>query len=694
MPIPSSIFLPDILRFATASDAALPMMQSRYDAPLVVISILVAIFASFTALSLTERITRSRGLSAMLWTACGALTLGSGIWSMHFIGMLAFRLPIPVGFDFGITLTSLALPVVVSGLALWQASRPTLPFYRLAIGALLMGGGINAMHYTGMAAMQMVPAIRYDLSLFLASVAVAILASGAAMWISHRLRNSSPHVWLPRALAAVMMGAAIVGMHYLGMAAAHFPADSVCFAATRGFTHDSLALMVIIATMALLTLTMLASIFDAKLDARSHSLALSQAAASERQALLQLEREARAEAERLSEMKDQFLATLSHELRTPLSAILGWTQLLQVKGKEPGLLEKGLVTIERNARLQAQLIEDLLDMSRIISGKIHVELKPVDLRTAALAAVETVRPTALDKHILIDTDGLAASGADAVVLGDVGRLQQVMWNLLSNAVKFTPEGGTVTVGLTSDAQTHIVTVRDTGIGIKPDFLPHVFDRFRQADASTTRRYGGLGLGLSIVKQLIELHGGTIEPVSAGEGCGTVFTVRLPSAAHRTEVTETAAAGGPAAGSPAAVSSADGAMAAVHLDGLRILVVDDQADARELVRRILSDAGATVVLAASAAEALDIAPSQGLDAIISDIGMPEMDGFTLVRRLRNHPGIGRAMPILALTAFSRAEDKTLALQAGFTSCMIKPFEPQALVTKIGSMAASTLPQTNR
>jgi signal transduction histidine kinase/ActR/RegA family two-component response regulator len=444
---------------------------------------------------------------------------------------------------------------------------------------------------------------------------------------------------------------------------------------------------------------MLASIFDAKLDARSHSLALSQAAASERQTLLQLEREARAEAERLSEMKDQFLATLSHELRTPLSAILGWTQLLQVKGKEPGLLEKGLVTIERNARLQAQLIEDLLDMSRIISGKIHVELKPVDLRATALAAVETVRPTALEKHIVIDTDGLAAGGADAAVLGDAGRLQQVMWNLLSNAVKFTPEGGTVTVSLASDARMHFVTVRDTGIGIKPDFLPHVFDRFRQADASTTRRYGGLGLGLSIVKQLIELHGGTIEPASAGEGCGTAFTVRLPAAVQRAEVAAAPAAGEPAAGEPAAGEPAAGSFtagdpAAVHLDGLRILVVDDQADARELVRRILSDAGATVLLAASAAEALDIAPTQSLDAIVSDIGMPEMDGFTLVRRLRNHPGIGRAMPVLALTAFSRAEDKALALQAGFSSCMIKPFEPQALVAEIASLTASTLPQANR
>jgi diguanylate cyclase len=648
-------------------------LSSYYEAPLVLVSIVVAIFASYTALSLSERVTRSHGLSAHRWIAGGALAMGTGIWSMHFIGMLAFRLPIPIGFDFGITLWSLILPVMVSGMALWQVSQPTFPLSRLVAGAVLMGGGINAMHYSGMAAMRMSPDIQYDGVLFLASVVIAIAASGAALWIAFRLRGSSQSVWLPRAGAAVVMGMAIVGMHYTGMAAARFPINSICRAAGDGFSQDSLAIMVIIATVAVLTITMLASIYDAKLDSRSRSLAVSEATAEERQGMLLREREARVEAERLSEMKDEFLATVSHELRTPLSAIMGWVQLLQVKADDKATVERGLETIERNARLQAQLIDDLLDMSRIISGKISVDVRRIELQQCIHAAVETVRPAALAKNINIDIFSEVGAGE---ILGDFGRLQQVFWNLLSNAVKFTPEGGTLTITLKREQREMLVKITDTGIGISSDFLPHVFGRFRQADASTTRRFGGLGLGLSIVKQLVELHGGTVAVSSPGEGQGSTFTVQIPVAPEPMSVSMANLA-------PAATPIEK--VKAIDLHGICVLVLDDQVDARELAQRVLQHCGARVITAAGVMEALALLDTEKPDVIVSDIGMPDIDGYDFMRQVRAlGKSRGAQIPAIALTAFSRAEDQVRAIQAGFTSYMSKPFDPEELVLRVAGL----------
>jgi NO-binding membrane sensor protein with MHYT domain/CheY-like chemotaxis protein/nitrogen-specific signal transduction histidine kinase len=659
------------------------MLHGYYEAPLVLVSILVAIFASYTTLRLAERVTRAHGRAVHAWTGGGALAMGSGIWAMHFIGMLAFRLPIPVGYDLRDTLLSLLLPITVSGLALWQASRHELHWKRLAVSAVLMGGGINAMHYTGMAAMHMEPAIRYDPLLFALSVVIAVVASAGALWIAFRLRRGSPHVVLARAGAAVVMGFAIVGMHYTGMAAAHFAPGSVCRAATAGVSQDGLAVLVVVASLCVLTVALLASVFDARLESNARVLAASQASAAERQTLLVHEREARSHAENVSAMQDEFLATLSHELRTPLSAILGWAEILRRGARDEATLLRGLQTIERNARAQAQLVDDLLDMSRIISGKVRLDVKAIEPATFIEAALETVGPAAQAKNIELAKSLALGAGA---VTGDLNRLQQVMWNLLSNAVKFTPAGGRVEVSLERSGDDIAISVRDSGIGIDPEFLPFVFDRFRQADASTTRRHGGLGLGLSIARQLVELQGGMIEVDSAGAGKGATFTLRFPlrrAAAPKP--------GHPSAGAEP-LGAAPAELALADLTGISVLVVDDAPDTLELTRQVLASCGAATLGAASADAALALLAGERPDVLVSDIGMPDVDGLELVRRLRRTgPADGGAIPAIALTAFTRQQDREQALRAGFTAYLAKPAAPAELVATVAGL---TLPKSSR
>ncbi|WP_151638921.1 MHYT domain-containing protein [Noviherbaspirillum aerium] len=661
------------------------MLSGHYEIPLVLVSILVAIFASYTALSLAGRVKNSHGLSARLWISGGGLAMGTGIWAMHFIGMLAFRLPIPIGYDIPITLLSLLLPVTVSGMALWQVSLPNLRLSDLAISSVLMGVGINAMHYTGMAAMKMNPGIIYDPPLFILSVAIAIIASAGALWIAFKLQDNTPNAWRLRIGAAVVMGFAIVGMHYTGMAAASFPLGSVCTAASRGVSQDALAVLVIIATVGVLTVALMASIYDARLESGSRNLALSQAKAEERQRMLMLEREARSQAERMSEMKDEFLATLSHELRTPLNAILGWAQILQRGVTDEATLRKGLDTIERNAHAQAQLIEDLLDMSKIISGKVRLEMKSIDPVGFIEGAMETVRPAAMAKNIRMEKSLDRDTGP---IYGDPNRLQQVMWNLLSNAVKFTPGGGTVRLEMEKHDRGIRIRVSDSGIGISPDFLPYVFDRFRQADASTTRRYGGLGLGLSIARQLVELQGGTIEVASAGENMGTTFTIHLPLIEAQPEPLMLMTTRDRTNAAPALLD-------AVDLSAIKVLVVDDEPDARDLVEHILSRNGASVITAANAFKALALVEDVRPDVIVSDIGMPDMDGYEFMRQVRMlSEARGGNVPALALTAFTRSDDRMRALRAGFNSYMSKPVEPPALLAAVASLNRKVAEPTSK
>ena len=690
------------------------MLNGHYEPTLVLLSILVAMLASYTALSLAVRVKHSHGHGQYAWMAGGAFAMGSGIWAMHFIGMLAFRLPMPVGYDPLLTFVSWLLPVVVSSLALWQLRHRALAGRHLAWGAVLMGLGINTMHYTGMAGMRMDPPITYDPWLFLASVAIAIGASAGALWIGLRLSQQLRRPRLVQLGAAVVMGGAIAGMHYTGMAAAHFDAASVCRAAVGGVNQDHLAILVAVATVAVLTIALLAAIFDTRLASRNRILAESQETAAERQALFLREQKARVEAEHLSQLKDEFLATLSHELRTPLNAMLGWSQLLLQGARDEAMLRRGLETIERNARAQSQLIEDMLDMSRLITGKVRIDARAIVPGEFVDAALETARPGALARRIQLSAEIDYDAGP---VTGDPARMQQVMSNLVSNAIKFTDPGGRVAVSVrregagAGEGAFVAIDVRDTGVGIDPAFLPYVFDRFRQADASSSRRHGGLGLGLAIARQLVELQGGSITVSSPGAGRGSTFSLRLPMLSMLPAEQEQEQASGGLVGSADAVAAAglasarpDGTPVDTPVDwpdntaaslwrptggelaGLTVLVVEDEADSLELVRQVLSETGALVVAASSAPEALRMLTQHRPDILVSDIGMPLMDGFQLIRSVRGlDDRHAAAMPAMALTAFSRREDQQRALEAGFDEFMAKPLRPALLVQKVMAMA---------
>ena len=394
---------------------------------------------------------------------------------------------------------------------------------------------------------------------------------------------------------------------------------------------------------------------------------------------MESERVARAEAERASRTKDEFLATLSHELRTPLNAVLGWTHVLS---KAQGLssdVMNGLTVIERNARAQARIIEDLLDMSSIISGKVRLNLRTLDLASVINATIESISPTLEAKgihlHVVLDP----AAGA---VKGDPHRLQQVLWNLLTNAVKFTARGGHVAVIL-SRVDSHLqIEVADDGEGIDPLFLPLVFDRFRQADPSSTRRHGGLGLGLSIVKQLIELHGGSISAASAGKGSGSTFRITLPPVS-KTELPETAPIARQLA-APAEPAAPYEIGERTELKGVKVLVVDDERDARELLERFLHDCNATVTTASSVPEAMTALLAETPDVLISDIGMPGEDGFGLIRRIRALPDGCSTVPAIALTAYARVEDRIRSIHAGYQLHLSKPVEPVELVAMVRSL----------
>lgn len=387
--------------------------------------------------------------------------------------------------------------------------------------------------------------------------------------------------------------------------------------------------------------------------------------------------EARQQAETANRLKDEFLATLSHELRTPLNAILGWSQILKLRNLNEAETQKALETIERSARAQNQLIEDILDVSRIITGKLRLDVRAVDLPSVIEAAMDAARPAAEAKAIRLQSLLDPQAGP---ISGDPDRLQQVVWNLLSNAIKFTDKGGRVQVRL-ERVNSHIeITVSDTGKGIESEFLPHVFDRFRQSDGSMTRRHGGLGLGLAIVRQLIELHGGMVSVESAGEGKGSTFIVNLPLMPVRREPSSVTPRVHPSA------SENDLPDCSAELNGLHILLVDDEADSRELLKVVLSTCGAFVKTASSAAEAFELVTNEKFDVIVSDIGMPEEDGFTLMSKIRALPqNQGGSVPAIALTAYARAEDRVQALRAGFQMHIAKPVEPTELIAVVANLS---------
>ena len=389
---------------------------------------------------------------------------------------------------------------------------------------------------------------------------------------------------------------------------------------------------------------------------------------AERTVLLARERDA-------NRLKDEFLATLSHELRTPLNAVLGWTRVLRATIVAPETQARALESIERNARAQARLIEDLLEVSRIVTGKLRLQVRPVDLAAIVDSAVEVVQPAAAAKRIRLTPDIMVRP---AMTSGDADRLQQVVWNLLSNAVKFTPGGGEITVSLRRD-QGFVLTVADTGIGVDPSFIPYMFEPFRQADGSASREHGGLGLGLAIVRQITELHGGTVTAQSGGRGQGATFEVRLPS-----ELGITAPSPRVDAGTPTAVRSAE--INPRLLEGIHVLVVDDEEDARELLQTTFEAHGARVTAAGSAAEAMQLFERAIPDVLISDIGMPFEDGYTLIKRIRaRRADSGGMVPAVALTAYAAPADRLAALAAGYQAHIAKPYEPSDIAAVVQRLA---------
>jgi PAS domain S-box-containing protein len=399
-------------------------------------------------------------------------------------------------------------------------------------------------------------------------------------------------------------------------------------------------------------------------------------AEEERERALAREQELREEAETANRLKDEFLATLSHELRTPLTAILGWARLLNSDLLDEENRARGLEAIERNSQVQFQLIEEILDVSRIITGKLRLEIQPMDLGAVIESAMDTVRPSAEAKGVRLTCRLDPFVGQ---IAGDPDRLQQVVWNLLSNSIKFTPGGGAVAVRLErTDSQARI-TIRDTGLGIGPEFLPYVFDRFRQADASSTKVHGGLGLGLSIVRHLIEMHGGTVAAASEGEGWGSTFTVTIPLLQEITFPE-------PAAEHPEMVWKAHGPGNACRLDHVRVLVVEDQPDTRELITVILRGGGAEVLATGSAEEALEVLHRFRPHVLLSDIQMPGRDGYSLIQEIRSLPAEeGGNLPAAALTAYATAADRQRALAAGYQEHVPKPVEPSTVLETVSMLA---------
>jgi PAS domain S-box-containing protein len=399
----------------------------------------------------------------------------------------------------------------------------------------------------------------------------------------------------------------------------------------------------------------------------------------ERVTLLQREQQARGEAEALNRSKDQFLATLSHELRTPLNAIFGWARMLQTGQLDPEMRRRATEAIVRNARVQVRLVEELLDVSRIITGNMRLDVRPVNLKTVVEAALDAVQPAATAKAIRLQTVLDPQAGP---IMGAPDRLQQVMWNLLMNAVKFTPSNGRVQVYL-QKADSHIeIIVSDTGEGIAPEFLPHIFERFRQGDSGSSRRHSGLGIGLALVRHLVELHGGTVAAESPGPGMGASVTVKLPVAlVQRAEP--------PIEAREPAVGRVIDDLAPVSLRGLRILMVDDDSDGLEMARLIFLNAGAEVRTSTSVSEGLAILEMWQPDLLVADIEMPDEDGFRLLRRARTlEARRGRRLPALALTAYGRAEDRVRVLAAGFNLHLVKPVDPGELTLAAANVAGRT------
>jgi NO-binding membrane sensor protein with MHYT domain/CheY-like chemotaxis protein len=597
-------------------------MQPTYSPLLVFISILVASLASYTALDLASRISASRGGAARAWLVGGAISMGTGIWSMHFIGMLAVRLPITLGYEWGQTIASLAIAICSSFFALFIVNSAVLTWSRLAVSGTIMGLGIAAMHYVGMAALHMAPPIRWDFAVVVASVAIAIGASTAALWAAYHLRGDSRGSRHGRLGSALIMGLAIYGMHYTGMAAANFVPGSICLSSALVDT-PLLAGSVTAFTLFMLCTTLLLSLIDARMTARTAELTSAQEA---------------------NRAKDQFLAMLGHELRNPLAAITNANQLLAAAGPADDTVSFARGVISRQTAQLRRLIDDLLDVSRVMSGKVVLSLEPLDLNESAQHALAALRAAGRsEKHTI------RHAGSPAQILGDRTRIEQVISNLLANAVTYTPHGGRIDVRVEESGNQAVVKVTDTGCGIAPDALPHVFELFYQSGQEAHRTTGGLGIGLTLVKRLVDIHGGDVKVDSGGVGRGTRVTVRFP-AIHARE------------------SRAQARPAEPRGTPRDIVIVEDEADVREALKAVLESAGHRVAVAGNGQSGLEAIRHRRPDIAILDIALPGMSGYEIAHRLREDRV---RVFLIALTGYGGEDDRQRAFSAGFDAHLAKP-----------------------
>ena len=614
-------------------------MAQHYHHWLVLVSILVAILASYTALTLALRIRVATPQGAPAWLIGGGVAMGIGIWSMHFVGMLALTLPIDIAYDLGVTLLSMVIAIVVSTFALHMASRKQVGRAALVGAAFAMGSGICAMHYVGMAAIEISPPIRHDPVWVAISFVIAVAASFAAFGIAFASPRRTGWRRYHRAFGAVGMGLAIAGMHYAAMVAAQFPAQPVSGAALvdKGWLAGAVTTI----TLFVLLSALLLSLIEARAAARTAKVQASLAEVAE-----------------TSRAKDEFLAMLGHELRNPLASISNAVHLLQHGAADDTHRKFAEGVIARQSQHLARIVDDLLDVGRAISGKMLLRRQPLDLHATVAEALRTLEGAGLTLGRRVELEG-----ASVWIDADRTRIEQVVNNLVSNAVRHTETGGRIRLRIDANDDAAKLTVTDDGVGMHADTAAHVFELFFQAQQGPERTRGGLGIGLTLTRRIVELHGGAIEAASDGLGSGATFTVRLPVTVL-----------------PASISApADAAAQCAR----RVVIVEDSEDARVSLQRILEREGHTVHTAADGPSGFDAIAQLRPDVALIDIGLPGLDGYRLAEQLRS---TGLRTYLIALTGYGLAEDRDRAHTSGFDAHLTKPPSMDRLLALVSAVPA--------
>ena len=608
-------------------------MSAQYNYSLVLVSILVAAFASYTALDLASHITASRGRAARAWLWGGAFAMGVGIWSMHFIGMLAFNSPIPLGYELSTTLLSLLIAISASSFALYVASRPSLTWQLLTTAGVIMGIAIVSMHYVGMAAIVLDPPITHAPLLVIASVAIAIVASLIALAVAFKLRRNSRWSRVTKPASALVMGLAISGMHYTAMAAVHISPYAVCLS---GAVTDKfwLAGAVAAATLVVLLVTLALSLMDAHMTARTQRITASLEHAQES-----------------NKVKDEFLAMLGHELRNPLAAIANAVALLDTAEPPTAAYQLARDIIQRQSKHLRRMVDDLLDVGRVMTGKMSLQTRRLDLYACVTNATAAMKVSGRAAQ-----HNLECSGASVWINGDPTRIEQIVANLLANSLAYSPAGSSVWVSVQASRGEGILIVKDNGVGMRADELPLVYDLFYQTSREgLSRTAGGLGIGLTLVRRLVDLHGGSIQVESEGPGTGTSVTVRLPAAEHtRADNPESSDAG--------------------RERHRKIVLVEDDRDALESLRLLLVGKGHVVYTAEDGESGLELIRKEHPDVGIIDIALPRMSGYEVAEQVR-----AQQLPVflIAMTGYGRPEDKRRAHDVGFNAHLTKPADLEKL-----------------